>query len=114
MIRFYFILFGFAFTIQSILLIFDIKVIGRHNTYPTMSNKIGYLYIGIIFFILGYFFKNKNKSIEFSICPKCKETYTYKDLKDGKCPHCKNIDTIDIEKYYKDKKDKINDETNTN
>lgn len=33
-------------------------------------------------------------------CPKCKKSYNYKDTNKGKCPTC-NIDTIDIDDYYK-------------
>ncbi len=49
--------------------------------------------------------QNLDKKEIYTICPKCKETFDYKDLKNGKCPHCKDIDTVDIEKYYKDKKE---------
>ena len=69
---------------------------------------------GLYFLYMFYITKYIPVVEIFSICPKCKETFDYKDLKDGKCLHCENIDTIDIEKHYKDKKDKINDETKSN
>jgi hypothetical protein len=46
--------------------------------------------------------KNKLKKPEYTICPKCKETFTYHELKDGKCKYCKDVDTIDTDKYYKE------------
>lgn len=58
------------------------------------------LYLGIKKFAIP---KKKNKIIEYSKCPNCKETYIYTSLKDGLCPKC-DIKTIDIEKYY-DKKE---------
>ena len=62
--------------------------------------------LGISFMILGIVFAyseyKKKKQPQYSKCPTCKETYFYKDLKDGKCPTCK-IDTVDIDKFY-DKK----------
>ena len=78
---------------------------------PSVHYGIGMIFIGSIFLLYGYLVKI-DKEI-FSICHKCKETYTYKDLQDGLCPSC-NIKTIDIEKYYKDKKDTISDETKNN
>ncbi len=44
---------------------------------------------------------NSDKFIEYSKCPKCKRTFNYQDLNNGQCYKCKNIDTIDIEEYYK-------------
>lgn len=37
----------------------------------------------------------------YTICPNCKETFTYNELENGKCPYCEDVDTIDIEEYYK-------------
>ena len=64
--------------------------------------------IAILFFILGLYFiiKNKNNIFttkeRYSICPKCKETYTYNNSKDGMCPKC-DVKTTDLEEYYKKK-----------
>lgn len=58
----------------------------------------------IVFSLYIVFVKVKyinKKQIEFSKCPKCKESYAYGELTNGKCKKCKNIDTIDIEEYYK-------------
>ncbi len=131
---------GIIFIIGSFLSLLGIPFYTRYDEWSKHSSIESFIMIRdgafMIIFSLIYFKyiepilseSKKKAKIKFSICPKCKETYTYKDLKDGKCPHCENIDTVDIEKYYKDKKeqekedqtykDKIlkdeNDETNTN
>jgi hypothetical protein len=46
----------------------------------------------------------KSYEEKYTICPKCKESFNYNDLKNGKCLYCENIDTIDIEEYYDDHK----------
>jgi hypothetical protein len=87
------------------------------NVYYGYYVNLGILHIPlIIVFIVGAFYllyltykeflsnKNKIKQIEFSICPKCKESFNYNDLKNGKCLYCENIDTLDIEEYYKENK----------
>jgi len=38
----------------------------------------------------------------YTICPNCKETFNYDELKNGKCKYCEDVDTVDIEQYYKD------------
>ena len=69
--------------------------------------------ISLIFFMVSAWLflhilkEFKSEKTTHSICPKCKETYLYKDLKDGKCPTCK-VDTIDIDKYYNNKSNKGN------
>lgn len=67
--------------------------------------------LGLFKFPIGIFlvyfgikqFKKQNKEknyIEYSICPKCEESYNYSDLKDGICPKC-DIKTVDLKGYYK-------------
>ena len=63
------------------------------------SEIIVFILISIILFIYAKFFHKNN--IEYTICPTCKESFNYKDLKDGKCPYCEDVDTIEIEEYYK-------------
>ncbi|MCT7610324.1 hypothetical protein N5U14_05655 [Aliarcobacter butzleri] len=71
-----------------------------------------YLFVVSIIFIICLYFFNKlfisirnkdklNKKLQYSKCPKCKEVFNYNELKDGKCKYCKDIDTIDIEEYFK-------------
>lgn len=55
--------------------------------------------VGIILCIYAYYKKEKEE--KFSKCPKCKETFNYNELEDGKCKYCKDIDTIDIDEYFK-------------
>ena len=51
-----------------------------------------------IFLVFIYFRINWEGS--YKKCPKCKETFDYKDTINGKCPNCKDVDTIDIKEYY--------------
>ncbi len=63
-----------------------------------LSSSI-YLILGWVFY---YFSRNKSENKkEFSKCPKCKEVFNYKELKEGKCKYCEDIETIEIEEYYK-------------
>lgn len=65
----------------------------------TLFEAFIWLFSGIIFILISLkFFKR----IEYSKCPKCKESFTYSELEEGVCPTC-YIKTIDMEKYY-DKK----------
>lgn len=63
-------------------------------------------FVGIIQISVGvlvYFYSVKlvkKDFIEFSKCKKCKKSYNYAELKKGICPKC-NIETIEIEEYYK-------------
>ena len=74
------------------------------------------LYLGIyskpfslLFFSFGIFLiyigVKKQKQNKFTKCPNCKESFNYSELKDGKCKYCKDIDTVDIEEYYKNNPD---------
>ena len=47
-----------------------------------------------------YLIRLNSKIPEFTKCPKCKNSYNYADTKNGKCHKC-NIDTIEVEKYYR-------------
>jgi hypothetical protein len=74
-----------------------------------ISNHYLYIIVGGTILILGFLwlyssYKLKQKKEYFTICPKCKESFNYNDLKNGKCLYCENIDTIDIEEYYKENK----------
>ncbi len=57
----------------------------------------------ISIFSLYIFFKIKRTSIKekYTKCPKCKEVFNYQELKKGKCKYCEDIETIEIEEYYK-------------
>ena len=59
------------------------------------------LYITIAGLLIGYYaYSLKDKKIEYTICPKCKESFNFHELKDGKCKYCEDVDTIDANKYY--------------
>jgi hypothetical protein len=68
------------------------------------SLLIGVLIIMFSFYLLYLYLYRKQIKQKYSICPNCKETFTYEELKNGKCLYCKDVDTIDIEEYYKENK----------
>lgn len=57
--------------------------------------------IGFIFIFIGvYLFINKSENNIATKCPKCKECFNSKDLKNYMCPTC-NIKTIEMKEYFK-------------
>lgn len=82
------------------------KFAGRGGVYD-FSSPFLFLPIGAMLIVLGGLllisaikeFK-KPKKPQVTKCPKCKETFNYNDTLDGKCPNCKDVDTIDIKEYY--------------
>ena len=70
------------------------------------SNYFGILIIIFGLYFLYLFFTFKPQKQKYTICPNCQESYDYKNLDNGKCKYCDNVDTVDIEKYYKDNKEK--------
>jgi len=69
---------------------------------PFLSIPASFLFLILGIAFLYFAFKKKLDIPEYLKCPTCKETFTYTNLKDGKCPNCKDIDAIDIEEYYKE------------
>ncbi len=67
--------------------------------------------IFIIFGVLALYFYKKNTNPITTKCPICKETFNYKDTLNGKCPHCKDADTIDVKEYYKKYPEELKEET---
>lgn len=65
--------------------------------------EVGILFIiiGILLFYSEYRKKINIKNPKYSKCPKCKEVFNFSELENGKCKYCKDIDTIDIDKYFK-------------
>ena len=95
---------GILFLVVAVVSIlgFDIWIPSKGWVDLSSQNILIHTIMGII----CIFFSRKIKPpTHHSICPKCKETYLYKDLKDGKCPTCK-VNTIDIDKYYNNKSNK--------
>ena len=75
---------------------------------PLLTNNSKYivssvcLLFGLYCLRVAYnlYIKGSQKKLpEHSKCPKCEQTYTYIELKNGICPKC-DIKTIDISKYY--------------
>ena len=77
------------------------------------ETSIEYSIFAIIFGIVIIFFTKKhikiNTFIEHSKCPNCKETFNYTELKNGKCKYCDEIDTIEIDEYYKKYPEELKD-----
>ena len=104
--------------IMSIIL--GIKVLFIHQwqgrwTYYEFSQNYFFLILGILLLIFGsiwlyslYKYPKNTKKIDFSKCPKCKESYSYDDLKDGYCPSC-HIKAIDLKEYFKKYPDEHSD-----
>lgn len=53
-----------------------------------------------------YLIRLNSKIPEFTKCPKCKNSYNFTDIKNGKCPKC-NVEIIEVEKYYKQFPDEL-------
>ena len=95
-------IFMFYMTYQIVLIrVFPMKgVIANFSSpYLYIPSGILFLIVGIIFLYLA--FKIKEPKEKITKCPKCKEVFNYNELKDGKCKYCKDVDTIDIEEYFK-------------
>ena len=73
-----------------------------------LSIAIPSLITGIYFFYKFFITKYKKIKKEYSICPKCEESYNYSDLKDGMCPKC-NIKTENLEGFYEKREKKLID-----
>ena len=112
---------GILFILGSLLNFLDIPFYTRNHDWSKDSYEktIEYFYDGFIILIIGTIYfkyiepklpKSKEiKEFNFSICPNCKESFTYSELKDGKCKYCDDVDTIDIEEYYKNNPDEKDD-----
>ena len=104
--KFYSYLSGVIFVIIGLLSLLGIKVPSKISGFiePSFNYGINSMLIGMFFLLLGYFLKEKKQ--EYTICPKCEETFNYDELEDGKCKYCEDVDTIDMEDYYKEQREK--------
>jgi Zn finger protein HypA/HybF involved in hydrogenase expression len=102
--KFGFLLMGIFSIFIGILLFFGIDTYaGKSGMVKATSLNSQYHIIGgILFLYISYHVKEKKQ--KYTICPKCKESFNYNDLENGKCPYCEDVDTIDIEEYYKENK----------
>ncbi|MGE0052430.1 MAG: hypothetical protein AB7S49_13000 [Arcobacter sp.] len=91
----------------------------------SFSDSINILFVAIFTAISGFFFikffepkktlKNKPKHPQYTKCPKCKEVFNYKELINGKCKNCKDVDTVDLEEYFEKYPDELKEkEKNVN
>jgi len=88
------------FTLNVLPAIFGYKVYVKYHGWEEVSLKEGIFLtlLSLFIYILG-----KKMCVEPIVykCPKCKEVFCEKDIKNGKCPIC-SIDMIDIKDYYRD------------
>ena len=83
----------------GVLLLFGIDIyLGKAGkVVSTLSISIQFILFGFIIMYLSKFIKTEH----YTKCPNCKESFNYSELEKGKCKYCKDVDTIDIEEYYK-------------
>jgi hypothetical protein len=85
---------------------------GAWSSYDFSS---GFLFIPVSFllFYVGYLFiryNPKEKKEKYTKCPNCKEVFNYGELINGKCKNCKDVDTIDLDEYFKKYPDELIEE----
>ena len=109
---------AFLFIILGISLMF----IDEYNFRGVILKVVDYPIIklfGVIISIsfLYIFFKLKKveqkdfiKTPQYTKCPNCKEVFNYNELKDGKCKNCKDVETVDLEEYFKKYPDELIEE----
>ena len=85
----------------GIISFFTGEIFFKYSKDAELYDSFMWILMGILFIVISL---NLKKSIEYSKCPKCKESYSYIKLEKGLCPKC-NIKTIDIEEYYTNNKD---------
>ncbi len=61
----------------------------------------GFIQIIIAIILYKYSLKEKQEKEIITKCPKCKKVFNYNELENGKCKYCKDVETIEIEEYYK-------------
>ncbi len=83
----------------GILLLFGIDIyLGKAGKVAsTLINSIQFILLGFIIIYLSKFIKPE----KYSKCPRCREVFNYHELEKGKCKYCKDIETIELEEYYK-------------
>ena len=106
---------SFFLFFMSFLILITKELSNNRGIRIDLSENNIYIYISTLFFLLSMYilylkFFNKNKSkkkkINFSICPTCQESFKYEELENGKCKYCDDVDTVNIEEYYKNNSDK--------
>ncbi len=100
--KFYLYIICFLLSTIVLLGIFEIPIPSKVTEPRVLNNYeiISFFILCLIIFIYTKYF-HKEQRIRYSKCPKCKESFNYSELEKGKCKYCKDVDTIDIEEYYK-------------
>jgi hypothetical protein len=100
---------GIIFIIEGIWTLLGGKILIRTEggfVSPSFEFSILSIIIGVILILISRKIKeNVKKTLFYSICPKCEETFNYVDLKDGMCPYCEDVKTEDLDGYYDRKKE---------
>lgn len=110
--KFYLYLISYIIFFICFLSILEIPIPSKISE-PRILDKyeiILFLLIGIILFIYTKYFYLEKKE-KYTKCPKCKEVFNYNELKDGKCKNCKEIDTIDLDKYFEKYPNELKEKT---
>jgi hypothetical protein len=107
--------------IGSVLVLMDVPFFTRWDdwTKHTDEKSLEMIRDGFVFILLGAiylkyiapkFSKNQPKPSQYTKCPNCKEVFNYNELKDGKCKNCKDVDTVDLDEYFKQYPDELIEE----
>ncbi len=78
--------------------------------YSNIENRFLFGFIQITIGIILYKYSRKEKPEKYSKCPRCKENFNYSELEKGKCKYCKDIETIELEEYYKKYPEELKEE----
>lgn len=107
--RFYSYLIGITFIGTGIFSFLDFRTPSKVSGWiePSFYNTASSIIIGLSFFVYGFYKKEKKE--RYTKCPKCKESFSYIELKDGKCKYCENVDSIEIDEYYKKYPEELKD-----
>jgi hypothetical protein len=98
-----------------LLIILGLKVLliqnfsGAWSSYDFSSSFL-FIPASFLLFYVGYLclkYKPKEKKEKYTKCPNCKEVFNYNELKDGKCKNCKDVDTVDLDEYFKKYPDEL-------
>ncbi len=95
--------------------IFVVRVFSQRWMTVDVSSPYLYIPFGSLFLVVGILIlidalKIKQKKIQYTKCPNCKEVFNYNELKDGKCKNCKDVETVDLEEYFKKYPDELIEE----
>jgi len=100
--KFYFKVGSFLFIITGLFSLLGFETPSKVSGWiePSINYGTDMIVLGLILLVSSFLIKEKKE--KYSICPNCKESFNYHELKDGKCKYCEDVDTIDTEKYYKE------------